>query len=124
MLSSQCPTLVARDGKLVMVTGSPGGRTIPNTVFNIVLNVLEFDMNVAEAVDMPRTHHQWFPDELKFEGAAWNQHGATIETLAKMGHTVVARPTKQGDGHTIMIRDGKAYGAADTRRTVGKAAAE
>lgn len=122
MLSSQCPTLVARDGKLVLVTGSPGGRTIPNTVFNIVLNVLEFGMDVDEAVDAPRTHHQWFPDELKFEGATWKEHAATVAALRKMGHAVFDKPYKQGDGHTILLRDGRAYGAADTRRTVGKAA--
>ena len=122
MLSSQCPTLLARDGKLVLVTGSPGGRTIPNTVFNIVLNVAEFGMDVDAAVDAPRTHHQWFPDELKFEGATWHEHAETIAALRRMGHTVFDKPYKQGDGHSILLRDGRAFGAADMRRTVGKAA--
>jgi gamma-glutamyltranspeptidase/glutathione hydrolase len=124
MLSSQCPTLVGRDGKLVLVTGSPGGRTIPNTVFNIVLNVLEFEMDVDEAVAAPRTHHQWFPDELKFEGATWSEHAATVEALRKMGHTVYDKSSKQGDGHSILLRDGRAFGASDTRRVVGRAVAE
>jgi gamma-glutamyltranspeptidase/glutathione hydrolase len=122
MLSSQCPTLVGRDGKLVLVTGSPGGRTIPNTVFNIVLNVLEFGMDVDAAVDAPRTHHQWFPDELKFEGGTWPDHADAVADLRGRGHTVFDKPYKQGDGHTILLRDGKAYAAADRRRTEGKAA--
>ena len=124
MLSSQCPTIVARDGKLVLVTGSPGGRTIPNTVINVVLSVLEFEMDVAAAVDGLRTHHQWLPDELRFEGAELPEHAATIEALKKLGHRVQKKGTKQGDAHSIELRDGKLYGAADTRRTVGKAASE
>ncbi|MBA4019571.1 MAG: gamma-glutamyltransferase [Pirellula sp.] len=124
MLSSQCPTIIARDGKLVLVTGSPGGRTIPNTVINVVLNVLEFDMDVDAAVAAPRTHHQWFPDELRFEGADLPEHADTVAALVKLGHRVQKKPVRQGDAHSIIVRDGKLYGAADTRRTLGKAAAE
>jgi gamma-glutamyltranspeptidase/glutathione hydrolase len=124
MLSSQSPTLVARDGKLVLVTGSPGGRTIPNTVLNVLLNVLEFEMDVDAAVAAPRTHHQWFPDVLRFEGAADAEHAATVAELRRLGHTVEAKTGRQGDAHTILIRDGKVFGAADSRRTVGRAAAE
>lgn len=124
MLSSQTPTIIARDGKLVLVTGSPGGRTIPNTVLNVVLNVLEFGMDVDAAVGSPRTHHQWFPDELRFEGADRPEHAATVATLKQQGHRIAAKPVKQGDAHSILVRDGRRYGAADTRRTVGKAAAE
>lgn len=124
MLSSQCPTIVARDGKLVLVTGSPGGRTIPNTVINVVLNVLEFEMDVDAAVAAPRTHHQWFPEELRFEAADLPEHADTIAALVKLGHRVQKKPVRQGDAHSIILRDGKLYGAADTRRTLGKAAAE
>ncbi len=124
MLSSQCPTIVARDGKLVLVTGSPGGRTIPNTVINVVLNVLEFEMDVDAAVAAPRTHHQWFPDELRFEAADLPEHAETIAALVKLGHRVQKKPVRQGDAHSILLRDGKLYGAADTRRTLGKAATE
>ena len=124
MLSSQCPTIIARDGKLVLVTGSPGGRTIPNTVINVVLNVLEFEMDVDAAVAAPRTHHQWFPDELRFEAADLPEHADTIAALTKLGHRVQKKPVRQGDAHSIIMRDGKLYGAADTRRTLGKAAAE
>src|SRR5207302_6422510 len=68
MLSSQTPTIVARDGKVVLVTGSPGSRTIINTVLCVVVNVIDFDMDIRSAVDAPRLHHAWFPDELRFEG--------------------------------------------------------
>jgi gamma-glutamyltranspeptidase/glutathione hydrolase len=124
MLSSQCPTIVTRDGKLVLVTGSPGGRTIPNTVINIVYSVLEFGMDIDEAVGGPRTHHQWLPDVLKFEASDRPEHEAAVKELEKMGHRIQKKPTKQGDAHSILIRDNIRYGAADTRRTVGKAAAE
>ncbi len=67
MLSSMTPAIVTRNGKVVLITGSPGGRTIINTVLNIVLGVLEFGMNGRQAVDAPRLHHQWLPDETIFE---------------------------------------------------------
>src|SRR5206468_5889574 len=72
MLSSQTPTVVARDGKAVLITGSPGSRTIINTVLCILVNVLEFDMDVRAAVDAPRLHHQWFPDVARFEGISFH----------------------------------------------------
>ncbi|MBN8625817.1 MAG: gamma-glutamyltransferase [Planctomycetes bacterium] len=124
MLSSQCPTIVTRDGKLVLVTGSPGGRTIPNTVVNVVYSVLEFGMDIDDAVHGPRTHHQWLPDVLKFEASDRPEHAAAVKELEKMGHRIQKKPVKQGDAHSILIRDGIRYGAADTRRTVGKAAVE
>ena len=71
MLSSQTPTLVLKDGHVQMVTGSPGGRTIPNTTLWVVLNTLEFALEPRAAIDAPRTHHQWFPDELVLEGRSW-----------------------------------------------------
>ena len=70
MLSSQTPTIVAKDGKVVLITGSPGSRTIINTVLCVVVNVIDFDMDVRAAVDAPRLHHQWFPDEARFEGTS------------------------------------------------------
>src|SRR5207248_8664666 len=68
MLSSQTPTVVAKGGKVVLVTGSPGSRTIINTVLGVVVNVIDYGMDVRAAVDAPRLHHQWFPDVLRFEG--------------------------------------------------------
>ena len=67
MLSSMTPTILARDGKLFLTIGSPGGRTIINTVLLAILNVVDFGMNVQEAIDAPRFHHQWLPDELRYE---------------------------------------------------------
>src|ERR671912_1784078 len=67
MLSSMTPTMVLRDGKVVLLTGSPGGRTIINTVFTIVLGVTEYGLTGREAVDLPRMHHQWLPDRARIE---------------------------------------------------------
>ena len=65
--SSMTPTIVAKDGQLFMVTGSPGGRTIINTVLETIVDVVDFGMNAQEAVDAPRFHHQWLPDRLDYE---------------------------------------------------------
>ncbi len=118
MLSSQTPTIVTKDGKVLLITGSPGSRTIINTVLCIVVNVVDFDMDVRSAVDAPRLHHQWFPDELRFEGTT--EHAAAVERLRTMGHTVSGN--HQGDAHTIWVdpKTGVYQGAAD-RRVSGKA---
>jgi gamma-glutamyltranspeptidase/glutathione hydrolase len=114
MLSSMTPTVVARKGDLVLVTGSPGGRTIINTVFNVVLNILEYDMDVRAAVDAKRYHHQWLPDTVTFEADALA--AATAAELRAMGHGIRMRGG-QGDAHTIWY-DGAtrtARGANDRR---------
>ncbi len=119
MLSSQTPTIVARDGKVVLITGSPGSRTIINTSLQIVLNVIEFDMDARAAVDAPRLHHQWFPDRVRFEGTS--EYRDAVTKLKAMGHAVEG--TRQGDAHTIRV-DPKtgAYIGAEDRRILGKAA--
>ncbi len=113
MLSSQTPVIVLKDGKPVLLTGSPGGRTIINTSLCVVLNVLEFDMPVQEAVDAPRWHHQWFPDVARFEG--FSTHPALVQELTNLGHRV--SPGRQGDAHSIRVdpRTGRFQGAADRR---------
>src|SRR5687768_17466397 len=83
-LSSMTPTIVARDGKVVLVTGSPGGRTIINTVLCVVLNVLEFDMPLREAVDAARLHHQWFPDAVRVERQWLDRHRDAIDALRRL----------------------------------------
>jgi gamma-glutamyltranspeptidase/glutathione hydrolase len=122
MLSSQTPTIVLKDGKVRLVTGSPGGRTIPNTVLWVVLNVLEFGLDPRSAVDAARTHHAWFPDALTLEGRAWDP--STLEALAGMGHAV--RFTEvQGDSQTIVVdAAGRIHGVADTRRETEKASGD
>lgn len=117
MLSSQSPTIVERDGRVVLVTGSPGGRTIINTVLCIVLNVTEFAMSAVDAVDAPRMHHQWFPDQIELERIEQPPHAAAVAALSNMGHHVVGR-SKQGSAHSIAIEpdSGRLIGIADYRR--------
>ncbi|QJW99385.1 gamma-glutamyltransferase [Frigoriglobus tundricola] len=121
MLSSMTPVIVLKDGKPVLVTGSPGGRTIINTVLCVVLNVTEFGMPIGEAVSAPRLHHQWFPDSTSFEGV--KQHSELVKGLKALGHDV--QEHRQGDAHSIGIdpKTGTRVGAAD-KRLDGKAAGE
>jgi gamma-glutamyltranspeptidase/glutathione hydrolase len=113
MLSSQTPTIVARDGKVVLITGSPGSRTIINTVLCMLVNVVDFDMDIRSAVDAPRMHHQWFPDQARFEDRS--TLSVTLDQLAKMGHVI--RGTRQGDAHSIWVdpKTGIYHGAEDRR---------
>ena len=119
MLSSMTPTIVSRDGKLVLITGSPGGRTIINTVLTVVLGVTEYGLNGRDAVDLPRIHHQWMPDRLVVEEGRLPV--ATVERLGAMGHQVTTT-TRQGDAHSIWISaQGLAYGVNDQRTPDSKA---
>jgi gamma-glutamyltranspeptidase/glutathione hydrolase len=121
MLSSQSPVVVRRDGRTVFVTGSPGGRTIPNTVLCVLLDRLEFGLDVGAAVDGPRLHHAWFPDSVRLEPRALKLQPLLVEKLTALGHQVKVGKSPQGDAHSIEIRDGIFRGAADERRTAGKA---
>jgi len=122
MLSSQSPTIVLKDGKVRLVTGSPGGRTIPNTTLWVVLNVLEFGLTPREAVDGPRTHHPWFPDVLSLEGTGWED--STLGALRGMGHALKSGGI-QGDAHTIVVApDGTIHGVPDRRRKTSRAAGD
>ncbi len=122
MLSSQSPTMLEKDGKLILVTGSPGGRTIINTVLGIVLGVAEFGLSPKQAVAGARMHHQWFPDRLDLEDLDNLPHSRVRSQLAGMGHTIGNRP-KQGSAHTIAIDldSGVRTGIADRRRSGGPA---
>ena len=115
MLSSMTPSILARDGDLVAVVGSPGGRTIINTVLQVILNVIEFDMNIQEAVDASRVHHQWLPDALRIEQGE-RISDVTVADLETRGHSVMVRG-RQGLAHSIMIdpETGDRCGAADSR---------
>jgi len=116
-MSSQTPAMVFQDGRLLLVTGSPGGPTIINTVFQIISNVIDFGMPVSQAVEEPRIHHQLFPDELNFEPYAMPADTAAL--LEAKGHKVVQlrRSRYQGHAETIMIDPvtGHRLGAADPR---------
>ena len=116
MLSSMTPTIVARAGRLVMTTGSPGGRTIINTVLLTILNVVDFGMNIQEAVDAPRLHHQWLPDQTRYE--RWGLSPDTLALLGQKGHTMVETRV-QGAVAAIYYNaeDNVLEAAEDRRRT-------
>jgi gamma-glutamyltranspeptidase/glutathione hydrolase len=112
MLSSMSPTITRKDGKALLITGSPGGRTIINTVLCVVTNVIDFGMDVQAAVDAPRQHHQWFPNVLQIESG-----DESLRTkLEALGHKVRVLAS-QGDAHSIWIdpKTGDYHGAADKR---------
>jgi gamma-glutamyltranspeptidase/glutathione hydrolase len=111
-LSSMSPTIVMKDGKLELVTGSPGGPRIITTVLGMVLGVIDFNMNIAEATDTPRIHHQWLPDELRVERGLSPD---TLRLLRAKGQNVV-EGNAMGSTATIAVRDGWIMGAADTRQ--------
>lgn len=121
MLSSTAPTIVKRDGKVVLLTGSPGGRTIINTVSCILVQTLFFGRPLDEAIQGPRIHHQWFPDVIEIEhmdGLRWEQ---LLTELRSKGHIVKESPRRdgrQGSAHSIWV-DRKNHlmtGVADWRR--------
>jgi gamma-glutamyltranspeptidase / glutathione hydrolase len=112
MLSSMTPTILVRDGQLVAVIGTPGGRTIINTVMQVVLNIVDHGMGIQQAVDAGRMHHQWLPDRISIEQDAAPE--AVLQALRGMGHEV--RTTgRQGSVQAIMVSGGRLIGAPDRR---------
>ena len=114
-LSAMTPTIVTRDGKLVLVLGSPGGPTIITTVANALINVVDHGMNIEQAVNSPRFHHQWLPDELKVE--TWQTSPDTMRILEHMGHKLDRERGSWGDAECIAIdpQTGERLGASDGR---------
>jgi gamma-glutamyltranspeptidase/glutathione hydrolase len=114
MLSSMTPTIVLKNGKPFLILGSPGGSTIITSVLQVILNVIDFGMNIQEAVDAPRIHHQWYPDVVYYEKRGLPLD--VIENLGKRGHKLVERRGFQGEVQAILIdENGVKYGAADPR---------
>jgi gamma-glutamyltranspeptidase/glutathione hydrolase len=115
MLSSMTPTIATKNGKLNMVIGTPGGSTIITSVFQVFLNVSEFEMGMSEAVNAPRFHHQWLPDQIYTETDAFPAE--TVLALEKLGHKVGVRGSgKIGRFEGILVMpDGKLEGGADIR---------
>jgi gamma-glutamyltranspeptidase / glutathione hydrolase len=110
-LSSMSPTIVLKDGKPVLVTGSPGGSRIISTVLQVIVNVLDYHMDVAAAVAAPRLHHQWLPDEVRIE------HGFAEDTLAGLrakGHRAI-EPMGQTSANSIAVTPNGLLGAPDPR---------
>jgi gamma-glutamyltranspeptidase/glutathione hydrolase len=122
MLSSMTPTIVTKGGKLFLVTGSPGGRTIINTTLEVILNSIDFGMDVRAAVDAPRWHHQWMPDRVTYERNALPD--SVVNALRAMGHRVTLEGG-QGDAHSIRYDAASktAWGANDRRTPDSKVSA-
>ncbi len=125
-LSSMTPTLVLKDGAPWLVTGSPGGSTIINIVLQVVLNAIDFDMNVMQAVNAPRIHHQWLPDVIATEPGISKD---TLKILEARGFKIMKTKDDEyaqrvmGSANTIMLENGIVFGAADPRRPGSKVAA-
>jgi gamma-glutamyltranspeptidase/glutathione hydrolase len=120
-LSAMTPTIVLRkDGSFWFTVGSPGGPTIINTVLCVITNVIDYEMNIQQAIDAPRIHHQWLPDELV--GEPFGLSGDTQRALTGRGHTL-AKKRYLGDAEGIMIEEktGVRLGATDPRRSDGLA---
>ncbi len=114
-LSAMTPTIVLKDGKPWLALGSPGGPTIINTVLQVLLNVIDFQMTLPQAIAMPRVHHQWMPDQIVYEPFGLSQD--TIEALRARGHAFTERPRYMGDVQAIMIESetGVRVGVSDPR---------
>jgi gamma-glutamyltranspeptidase / glutathione hydrolase len=120
MISSMTPTILARDGELVAVIGSPGGRTIINTVLQVALNIMEHGMSIDDAVEAKRLHHQWLPDRIRIEADGASE--AVIAELRRRGHDVGV-VGRQGSVHAISLEPGTRarLGYADSRDRDGAA---
>ncbi|GGZ38401.1 gamma-glutamyltransferase 1 [Shewanella chilikensis] len=117
-LSSMSPTMIMKDGQPFLVTGSPGGARIITTVLQIIMNVIDHDLNIAEASFAPRMHHQWLPDEIRVERSL---NGDTIALLEAMGHQVKVK-SSMGSTQSIMVTEEGKFGASDPRRAGSEAA--
>ena len=123
MLSSMTPTIIAKDGKPYLLTGSPGGRTIINTVLQTIVNVIDFNMDVSEAMAAPRVHHQWLPNTLTIE--KFGVSPETLRLLEMFGHKVRISGSSRSQGRAMGIMidpsTGLRLGAADPREDDGAA---
>ena len=119
-LSSMSPTIVLKDGKPILVTGSPGGSRIISTVLQVIVNVLDYDMDVASAVAAPRVHHQWLPDEVRMERGFADD---VITALKAKGHTI-GEPLGQTSANSIAVTDHGLLGAPDPRTRGAEAAGQ
>ena len=120
MLSSMTPTLVLQDGEPVLVTGSPGGSTIITTVLQVVTNVVDHGLDVATAVAAPRFHHQWRPNQIRYEPGAITADA--LADLARMGHVGFAQTRGLGDANSVMRVDEELIARSDPRNAGGAAA--
>ncbi|MDQ7048787.1 MAG: gamma-glutamyltransferase [Enterobacterales bacterium] len=117
-LSAMTPSIVLKQGKPFLVTGSPGGSRIITTTLQIILNVIDHQMNIAEATNASRVHHQWYPDEIRVEKGLSQD---TISLLKAMGHPIVVK-SAMGSTQSIMVTEQGYWGAADPRSRDAQAA--
>jgi len=117
-LSSMSPTIVLKDGKPVLVTGSPGGSRIISTVLQVIVDIIDYHMDVAAAVAAPRLHHQWMPDEVRVERGFPND---VLAGLQARGHRTV-EPMGQTSANTILVTPSGLLGAPDPRTRGAEAA--
>lgn len=116
-LSSMSPTIVMKDGKAFLITGSPGGSRIITTTLQIIMNVIDHGLNIAEASYAARVHHQWQPDELRVESSV---NRDTISLLEAKGHKVTVQ-SAMGSTQSIMVTEQGIFGASDPRHSGGEA---
>ena len=118
-LSAMTPTIVLKDGKLWLVLGTPGGPTIITTVANILIGVADFGLDIQQAVNAPRFHHQWLPDRILLERNRFSPD--TIELLQAAGHTIAFGGVGDGECIQIDLQTGVRLGASDARNENGRA---
>ena len=122
MVSSMTPTVLTKDGRPVIIIGAQGGRTIINTVLQVILNIVDHKMTIAQAIEAPRMHHQWLPDQIAVEPYWLTKDTKAI--LSQRGYKVTELQFNIGDAMGIMLNDtsGELMGAADSRSPDGGAA--
>jgi gamma-glutamyltranspeptidase/glutathione hydrolase len=113
MLSSMTPVIIEKDRKLFMVAGSPGGSTIPTSVLQVIINVIDYGMNIRQAVDTGRFHHQWYPDYISYERNSLDSN--TVMKLQRMGHELRERNGIGRVNAIMILPDGRKAGGADRR---------
>jgi gamma-glutamyltranspeptidase / glutathione hydrolase len=114
MTTSMSPAIVRSGDQTILVTGSPGGDTIPNTVVQVIRNVVERNMSLADAIDAPRVHQGFVPDDIRYERGRPPPPGVLSE-LRRRGHKLSAKTNVMGDANSVLVSNGTAYGYADPR---------
>jgi gamma-glutamyltranspeptidase/glutathione hydrolase len=113
MLSSMTPTILEKDGNLFMVLGTPGGSTIITAVFQTIINIIDFDMSIEQAVNSPRFHHQWYPDEIKLESDIAKDSNLIFQLKAMNHNLNFVSSMNRVDA--ILVKKNKYFGGADNR---------